>query len=346
MFIRGPIGDVSQSWDSKDMIYRLNTNVFLSARLRETHRLSVWERPEWTDAGLGSVTTFVEKEDEGSSIILPRFTSSSCLYQEDVFLYLKVFLGNDLLWAEKTTPALSGVKVHLLDIDLGAAEKDKEKETGLGETEHKKAELPTEGDKSGRSGHQDAADHTVQVDEVMEDGLGKQKDKSIRRRLIHWFDEMIHNYYRKKIAETYRREREEGRQFYPSTFYFIRPMSRADRERQKRETWLDRDNQRQDIRKLLDSWWEEKRKKKELLRKTEEERHENWAAEHGAGASTCPPGEPKKRLSKWDKSFLSINFRRRGTRQKRRGTNKKQALRDEEEEAETTAGLGLAVSCD
>ncbi|KAF3688135.1 hypothetical protein EXN66_Car003807 [Channa argus] len=297
MLYRRQLGDFSQSRGHKAMNYKLkdvmqaksrcssfklNTSYFLWATLRGTHSISVWEGPQGTDSGLDGVTIYLEKEVKGRSIILLRFTSNSCLFHDDVFVYRVVYLGNDLTWLEKRFALrFSG------DINSGAVKKEKEMEQKKGmcqrETEDKNAEL---------------------TNEMIDEFVKKPKDKSIRRRIVLWLDEMIHNYYKKKIAETYRREWEEGHQFYLSTFYFIRPMSRADRERQKQETWLQRDNQTQNIRKLLDSYWEEKCNKKEVLRMKEEECCKKWAAEHGAAVPTCPPAEPKKGMKKWEEKFL------------------------------------------
>lgn len=94
--------------------------------------------------------------------------------------------------------------------------------------------------------------------------------------------------------------------FFSATanFSFIYPMTRAQRERQKREMWLHRDHQRQTVKSSLDAFWEEKRSKKEALRIKEEERFEKWAAEHGISVSSCAPVKPKSRMSVWEKRHL------------------------------------------
>lgn len=111
-------------------------------------------------------------------------------------------------------------KVHLTNVDLREGEKEKdtedEKEMGIKDKKDKKAELQTckQLAKKEQAGHEDELDLTALTANMIEEVGEKVKDKSIRRRILNWLNKIIHNYYKKKIAETYRREQEEGNQFY------------------------------------------------------------------------------------------------------------------------------------
>lgn len=167
------------------------------------------------------------------------FTSS----QEDKVLSTNKMINNFLVhhrvhqWsrflaAESRTPAVSSAvgissdmkddytgpntKIHLTNLILSEAEKEEEVEEKK-ETS-KKAELRIQEDvfkqlaNKEQAGQQDEFNLTGEINEEEEETL---KDKSIRRRILNWLNEIIHDYYKKKIAETYRREREEGNEFYP-----------------------------------------------------------------------------------------------------------------------------------
>ena len=83
-----------------------------------------------------------------------------------------------------------------------------------------------------------------------------------------------------------------------ATFYFIRPMTRAEREQQKTERLLFHDNQGQRLKILMDTYWDEKQKKKEELKTEEEECYEKWAAEHGP---SIPDSSPDQSI--WEKRY-------------------------------------------
>ncbi|XP_037834761.1 transcription initiation factor TFIID subunit 3-like isoform X2 [Kryptolebias marmoratus] len=159
-------------------------------------------------------------------------------------------------------------------------------------------------------------------DEMLEGPEEKPKDKSVRRRFITWLDDLIHEYYRRKISKTYKRERQEGDEFYyrkicsllfspalfasKANFDKFYPISPAQRERQKREKWLRREKQRQKVKRHLDAYWEEKRKAKEALREKEEERFERWATEHDFSLPDSTTQGSKMRMSLWRKRFLRV----------------------------------------
>ncbi|KAM9703497.1 uncharacterized protein ACNS7B_002212 isoform 2-T2 [Menidia menidia] len=87
-----------------------------------------------------------------------------------------------------------------------------------------------------------------------------------------------------------------------ANFNFIYPMTRAQRERQKRKKWLKRDKRRQSLKENLDAYWENKRQKKQTRRKKEEERFEKWAAEHDLSIPAFT--ESKRRMSRRQKRLL------------------------------------------
>ncbi|XP_051246903.1 uncharacterized protein LOC127358059 [Dicentrarchus labrax] len=144
------------------------------------------------------------------------------------------------------------------------------------------------------------------AEEMMEELGDPRPEKSIRRRFLNWLNEGLEARMMKKIARTYQRELEEGDRYYRSSYMAPPLMTRAQRERQKREELIQLDNQRQSINKRLDAHWEAKRRQKEAQRVEEEERYEKWMVGHGWSAPDSPPEAPKKRMSKWEKRFLNV----------------------------------------
>lgn len=134
----------------------------------------------------------------------------------------------------KTNPTgLSDITTPLPKLDLVEAAKEKKTETKIDKglkTETKEAghleaqdNLHAHWQKKPQNEKLDSFDdptvHCLQplpTEAMVEAAGAKQKDKSVHRRFLNWLDEIIHNHYQRKIAETYRREREEGNQFYPS----------------------------------------------------------------------------------------------------------------------------------
>ncbi|KAF7208212.1 uncharacterized protein [Nothobranchius furzeri] len=130
------------------------------------------------------------------------------------------------------------------------------------------------------------------------------KEKPIHRRFLTWIDGVVHDHYCKKIRRTYVREQEERGQLYPPNFYIFYQETRGQRERQKREIWLSRDKQRQNIKNWLDAHWEKKREATEALRQKEEERYERWVAQNNTSIPDSSQGGPKKRMGLWQKKSL------------------------------------------
>lgn len=60
-----------------------------------------------------------------------------------------------------------------------------------------------------------------------------------------------------------------------------RPMTQAQRERQKRQQLVNFDSLRQRVKNLLDAHWEIQKQLKEAKRLKQEERYEKWIAGHG-----------------------------------------------------------------
>lgn len=181
--------------------------------------------------------------------VLPKSIRRANIFEDDIFRCQKVHVGNCRQWsrylvAEGRRPAtvsaapvssnrkikpvgLLDITIQLPQLDSGDAEKEKkmDEETEKGPTKESKQtghlqdlqNLHTIWLKQPQDeGLEDFADLRALTDEMVEAVEGKQKDKSVRRRFLNWLDELIHSHYKKKIEETYRREREEGNQFYPS----------------------------------------------------------------------------------------------------------------------------------
>lgn len=173
--------------------------------------------------------------------VLPDSTRDRNVFNDDILHYHEIYLGNCqrsryvvsksrrssmfsavLIWSERKN-SYTGLdfKIHPTNVGL-REEKEMEDKLGTGVTQRKdkEAELPAQEEtcqlrKKEHEGHQDEVDLTVLPCEMTEEDGEKLKDKSTRRRILNWLNEIIHNYYKKKIAETYRREQEEGNQFYP-----------------------------------------------------------------------------------------------------------------------------------
>ncbi|KAM9703496.1 uncharacterized protein ACNS7B_002212 isoform 1-T1 [Menidia menidia] len=166
-----------------------------------------------------------------------------------------------------------------------------------GETDNQDKTCPT----AAQENQDDFENFELQPDETAEVGE-KGKEKSVRRRLLGWFNHLIQNHYKRKLTKSYTREEKEGFESYESNFNFIYPMTRAQRERQKRKKWLKRDKRRQSLKENLDAYWENKRQKKQTRRKKEEERFEKWAAEHDLSIPAFT--ESKRRMSRRQKRLL------------------------------------------
>lgn len=179
--------------------------------------------------------------------VLPNSIRFRNFLNDDILRYHEGHLVNcqmsRYLTARSRGPALSSAAlisnerkdnciglVHLTNVDLREGEKmndtEDENEMGIKEKKHKKLEPTT-------CKQQDELDLTAQTTNMIEEVGKKVKDKSIRRRILNWLNEVIHNYYEKKIAETYRREQEEGNQFYlckvvntiMNLYHFISPLT-------------------------------------------------------------------------------------------------------------------------
>ncbi|KAL2085542.1 hypothetical protein ACEWY4_018862 [Coilia grayii] len=100
-------------------------------------------------------------------------------------------------------------------------------------------------------------------------GEAVKKDKSMRRRFLGWVNKKAKDYYNNKIEKTMKREQEEGDQVYQSWFKKS-PMSRAEREKEKRKSLVKAEERRH---RMEESWkqWEVKRAEEKKRRKKEDE---------------------------------------------------------------------------
>ncbi|KAG5271581.1 hypothetical protein AALO_G00181650 [Alosa alosa] len=99
---------------------------------------------------------------------------------------------------------------------------------------------------------------------------GTRQDKSVPRRVFGWVNKRVKNYYQKKIERTHVREEEEGDQDY-HPWYFDCPISRAERELQKRQELLKKEATRQRIEASWRNWEAKIAKKKEKARAKKQE---------------------------------------------------------------------------
>lgn len=179
--------------------------------------------------------------------VLPKSIRRANNFNDNnIFHYQKVHFGNWRQWgrylvAESSRPATvsaapisnkSKIKpIELFDIPIQLDSGDAEKEKNMNEETEKqpvKESNQTRQLQDLQSLHttwlkqpqderlEDFADLRALTDEIVEAVGGKQKDKCVRRRFLNWLDEVIHGHFDKKVEETYRREREEGHQLYPS----------------------------------------------------------------------------------------------------------------------------------
>lgn len=169
--------------------------------------------------------------------MLPKSTRDNNLFKDDIFLNQKVNFANCRQWSrhlatESRSPAQVPAaptssqrenkptelsNIHLPELDLGEAEKERTVEEEKEQAGHMEEleNLHKTCEKTIQSKNlEDSEDLAVLTDEPVKEVV--EKDKSILRRMLNWVNKLIHDHYKKMIAETYRREREEGNQFYPS----------------------------------------------------------------------------------------------------------------------------------
>ncbi|KAL2085776.1 hypothetical protein ACEWY4_019096 [Coilia grayii] len=140
---------------------------------------------------------------------------------------------------------------------LASDPSDKEEETG-GATPSAAGE-----------GAQQEISGAAEKSEETAEGEAVKKDKSMRRRFLGWANKKAKDYYNNKIEKTMKREQEEGDQVYQSWFKKS-PMSRAEREKEKRKSLVKAEERRQ---RMEESWeqWEVKRAEEKKRRKKEDE---------------------------------------------------------------------------
>lgn len=169
--------------------------------------------------------------------VFPKSIRRDNIFKDDIFCCQKVHVGNCHQWsrnlvAEGRRPAIKPIgwldtAIQLPQLNSGDAEEEKKideerekgpmKESKLNEHFQELQNLHTTWLNQPQDERlEDFADLSALTDEMVEAVVGEQKDKSVRRRFLNWLDELIHGHYKKKIEETYKREQEEGNQFYPS----------------------------------------------------------------------------------------------------------------------------------
>ncbi|XP_041966499.1 reticulocyte-binding protein 2 homolog a-like [Alosa sapidissima] len=119
------------------------------------------------------------------------------------------------------------------------------------------------------------------ADEIPGEAETKQKDKSVRRRMVGWVNKRVKTYYHTKIDRTHEREEKEGDDnFY--AWYLDAPISRAERERQKREELLRSEEKRQQKEESWKKWEAKRAEKKQKERAEKQEKLERKKAKKQA----------------------------------------------------------------
>ncbi|KAG5273779.1 hypothetical protein AALO_G00155420 [Alosa alosa] len=119
------------------------------------------------------------------------------------------------------------------------------------------------------------------ADEIPGEAETKQKDKSVRRRMVGWVNKRVKTYYQTKMGRTHEREEKEGDDnFY--AWYLDAPISRAERERQKREELRRSEEKWQQKEESWKKWEAKQAEKKQKERAEKQEKLERKKAKKQA----------------------------------------------------------------